>query len=380
MSDRPSLESSPPKTPLTTAQIASRFALIGFCVAIPVLAFGYAGGWLDATRVSADKLVNILQVSGGDHPGFRRNHAKGVCTAGYFEGNGALAPYSTAGVFANGRTPVIGRLAIPGGNPFAPDSSVPIRSMALRFDLPDGQQWRTGMNNVPLFPVATPEAFYALQLATAPDAATGKPDGARVKTFFGSHPEAAPFITWLKGTRPSARFDNDAFYSVNAFVLIDAAGKRHPVRWAMTPDANNANNAAIKDAPKDARDYLEKNLDDRLAQGPVQWHLVFTFAEPGDILNDATVQWPAGRRTVDAGVLTLTGAQPQSDGPCRDINYDPTVLPTGIKVSEDPLLAARSSAYAVSYKRRTGEESTATASSEAVSPDNASAPAHPHAN
>ncbi len=45
----------------------------------------------------------------------------------------------------------------------------------------------------------------------------------------------------------------------------------------------------------------------------------------------------------------------QNDGECRDINYDPTVLPAGIETSGDPLLAARSAAYASSYLRRTGE-------------------------
>jgi catalase len=41
---------------------------------------------------------------------------------------------------------------------------------------------------------------------------------------------------------------------------------------------------------------------------------------------------------------------------CRDVNFDPTVLPDGIAPSDDPLLAARSAAYAVSYQRRTREE------------------------
>ena len=48
-------------------------------------------------------------------------------------------------------------------------------------------------------------------------------------------------------------------------------------------------------------------------------------------------------------------AEAESDGPCRDFNYDPTILPTGIAVSNDPLLAARSSAYARSFDLRTAE-------------------------
>jgi catalase len=46
---------------------------------------------------------------------------------------------------------------------------------------------------------------------------------------------------------------------------------------------------------------------------------------------------------------------PQLSGDCRDINYDPLVLPSGIEGSDDPLLAARSAAYAASYMRRTSE-------------------------
>ena len=48
-------------------------------------------------------------------------------------------------------TPVTGRLAFAGGNADAPDYAVPVRSMALLFQLADGEQWRTGMNAIPFF-------------------------------------------------------------------------------------------------------------------------------------------------------------------------------------------------------------------------------------
>jgi hypothetical protein len=34
----------------------------------------------------------------------------------------------------------------------------PVHSLARDFKLPGGQQWRTGMNNTPVFIVNTPEA------------------------------------------------------------------------------------------------------------------------------------------------------------------------------------------------------------------------------
>jgi catalase len=83
---------------------------------------------------------------------------------------------------------------------------------------------------------------------------------------------------------------------------------------------------------------------------------VLTVAAPGDPTNDATRQWPANRQQIDAGTLILKRSQPQSDGMCRDVNYDPTIVPEGLAPSDDPLLAARSAAYSVSFNRRTREE------------------------
>jgi catalase len=93
-----------------------------------------------------------------------------------------------------------------------------------------------------------------------------------------------------------------------------------------------------------------------LQQGPLRWRLILAVAAPGDPTTDATQAWPDDRLHIDAGTLVIERESSQSDGDCRDINYDPTVLPGGLKVSNDPLLAARSSAYAVSYNRRTHEE------------------------
>jgi catalase len=100
---------------------------------------------------------------------------------------------------------------------------------------------------------------------------------------------------------------------------------------------------------------LAQDLRQRLAQQPLSWHLVVTLAKPGDPSNDATKVWPADREHVDIGTLIVRQAQDDADGPCRDYNYDPTVLPVGIEVSDDPLLPARSSAYAKSFDLRTAE-------------------------
>jgi catalase len=343
-----------PSTPGTppTRHLGS-WALIAAVMAVTVGAFGYVGGWLAPQRLTPDKLVDQFQHNAGTFAGYRRNHAKGVCVTGYFDSNGQAVPYSAAQVFAAGRTPVVGRFALPGSNPYAPDSSVPIRSMALRFTQANGQQWRTGMNSMPVFPVATPQAFFAQLQAQQPDPATGKPDPAKVAAFFAAHPETAAFRAWAKTAKPSASFATESYWSLNAFVFVDAHGKRQPVRWRMVAEADDAGEGAGKAGEAN---YLAADLSQRLARGPLRWHLLVTLANAGDPTNDATKTWPGDRRSIDAGTLVLDATTPQQSGECRDINYDPLVLPAGIEASDDPLLPARSAAYASSYLRRTSEE------------------------
>lgn len=342
---------SPPRAPLSTASLITRLTAIGVVVAVVAGAFAYVNGTLDPQRLRPKTLVNALETNNGVHPGYRRNHAKGVCVAGYFESSAEARAYSTAQVFSESRTPVIGRLALPSGNPYAPDSSVPIRSFALQFSQANGQQWRTGMNSMPVFPVGTPEAFYALLKAGAPDPSTGKPNPASMPAFFASHPETAPFLAWVKTARPSASYATETYNGINAFYLVDAAGQRQAVRWGVVPVSQDTAGAT---APPGS-DFLEKELVQRLAVGPVSWQLQITLANPGDPVDDASKAWSGEHKVLNAGTLVIQSSQPQLEGDCRDINFDPLILPSGIEASSDPLLAARSAAYASSYVRRTAE-------------------------
>jgi catalase len=82
---------------------------------------------------------------------------------------------------------------------------------------------------------------------------------------------------------------------------------------------------------------------------------VVIVANPGDPTAGPSKAWPENRRTVDVGTLTVQQIEPERNGPCREINFDPAVLPSGMGTSDDPFPAARSSAYAKSYDLRTAE-------------------------
>jgi catalase len=337
---------------LTKPASLVRLGGIGVVVLAIAAAFAVTAGWFSPDRLGPDQMIDRFEAVNGEHPGFRRNHAKGVCLLGAFESNGNAARLSTAPVFAPGRTPVIGRFALAGGMPTMADGPGAVRSMALEFQLADGQQWRTGMNDIPVFPLKDPQAFYE-QLATGkPDPKTGKPDPAAMSTFLSSHPETAKALGLIKAQPFSSGFANATYNSLNAFLLVDASGVKHSVRWSML--AVDAFAPEPAETPSD-KNYLFDALAARVKQAPVQWHLMLTLGQSGDSTSDSTLPWPVDREKVDAGMLTVTALQGEDGGACRDVNFDPLVLPSGIVGSDDPLLSARSGAYSESFTRREGE-------------------------
>lgn len=338
-----------------------RYAFIVIVIAAVAGAFAWVADWIrwpgSEPALTPARLIDAFEDSMGRHPGFRRNHAKGVCVSGYFDSNGNGAALSRASVFERGRTPVIGRLSAPGGDPARDDADASVRSFALLFSLRNAEQWRTAMNSVPIFQVATPQALYEQLLALRPDARTGRPDPAKLNAFLAKHPETMAFRQWVDTHPPSTTFYNASYFGIDAFRFVDADGHARFVRWSVVPDTPHAPSNERTNPARDP-DFLAHGLDLRLRAGPVAWHLMLTPAAPGDPVDDATRAWPPERELhrVDAGTLVIERAESQIDGACRDINFDPLILPDGIAPSDDPLLAARSAAYAVSFNRRTREE------------------------
>jgi catalase len=328
--------------------------LIGAVVAGTAAAFSYTAGWLTPDRLTPGRIIDALSARGGDPTGHRRNHSKGVCFTGYFQANGAGVRLSKAEVFVAGRYPVVGRFAIAVGDPLAPDVAGRVRSMAIRVTTPDGQEWRSGMNNSPVFVVATPQAFYEQVRAVDIDPATGKADPGAAQKFTATHPETAAFNQWARTAPWTSSFADQAYNGLNAFKFVDPTGARHAVRWSMQPTMAQEP-STVAELAKLGPDFLAHDLMDRLGKGELTWHLVVTEAAPGDPIDDATKAWPDDRVHVDVGSLVVQQAQAEADGPCRDYNYDPLILPSGIEPSGDPLLSARSAAYANSFDRRMAE-------------------------
>ena len=324
--------------------------LIAVVVIVAVAAFIYTAGWLSPARISPAQLVDSLAPPGGPALGLRRNHAKGICFTGTFQSNGDAAALSKAPMFAAGSYAVTGRFNLGTADAKAPDGAVPVRGMGLRVVTPDGSEWRSAMIDAPFFAVATPEAFYALMRALA-----NKNDPNAIKQFIAAHPEFPAFYTWLTTTPQTASYAQERYNSLNSFVFTNAAGQDNVVRWSLVPEAKPQTLTA-DELKQRAPDFLDTDITQRVASTPQRWTMIVTVANPGDPTADPSKAWPDDRRKVTAGTLVVSAIQPEADGPCRDLNFDPTVLPSGMHVSDDPFPAARSAAYSVSFNRRTAED------------------------
>jgi catalase len=343
--------------PLNRGKRLLRLGGIGVVLLCVALGFVYLGGWFSPNALTPARFVNAFERADGVFSGFRRNHAKGVGVSGYFESNGQGARLSKAVVFRTGRVPVIGRFSFGGGDPNVADGPNMVRGLGLLFWLPDGEQWRTAMVNLPVFPFQTPQDFYDNLVASQPDPETGKPDPQKMAAFAASHPATVRAIGIIQSQAPSSGFDNTEFNSLNAFLFIDAAGMSIPVRWSLAPVEPVVAVTAAGTAQTD-KNYMFDALIAAVLQHPLQWHLIITIGKPKDPTNDATIAWPDGREQVDVGTLTLDHVESEETSLARDLNFDPLVLPSGMAPSDDPLLSARSAIYSQSFTRRAGEAKT----------------------
>ncbi|MFM0342162.1 catalase family peroxidase [Paraburkholderia fungorum] len=336
--------------PTSNASTFRSLVLIAVVVVALVAAFAFTAGWLSPGRLTPAKIVNALAPPGGPALGHRRNHAKGICFTGSFESNGAAAALSRAPMFAPGSFPVTGRFNLGTPDPNAPDATVRVRGLSLRIVAPDGSEWRTAMIDLPFFPVATPEAFYGLLKASA-----NKTDPDAMKNFAAAHPEFGNFAAWVGGAPWTGSYAQERYNSLNSFIFTNAAGQDQAVRWSFVPAAQ-PEAVPVDQLKERGADFLNADITQRVHSAPQRWTLVVVVANPGDPTADPSKAWPEDRRKVEAGSLVVNAIEPEVDGPCRDLNFDPTVLPSGMHVSDDPFPAARSAAYSVSFNRRTAED------------------------
>jgi catalase len=317
---------------------------------VAVISFGltWAGIIKAEDRPIEQQLVDAMNKVFGVHPGFRANHAKGIVAKGNFKASAEAAGLSRAALFNGSPIPVTVRFSDSTGIPNVPDGSANANphGMAIKFHLPNGADTDMVINSLKFFPVATGEDFRDLLLALA-ESPPNAPKPTKFEQFAASHPSVpAAFATV---STPDS-FADEEYYSIDAFVFVNATGARQAVRYQMIPE--RVVHLAAADAAKQPPNFLMDELPERLKHGPVTFHLRAQLATAGDSTKDPTIAWPNDRKSVELGVLTIDKVVADSAEAEKKLLFLPGALTEGIEKSDDPLIDIRDGAYALSFSRR----------------------------
>src|SRR5712691_3446921 len=298
---------------------------------------------------SAKDVVDAINDISGSHPGHRAAHAKGIVCAGAFTASPGAKEISRAVHLQGGEVRATVRLSNGGGDPTKPDWVNDGRGLAVKFYLPDGSRTDIVAITLPVFFVRNPDDFLAFTRARKPDPETGQPDLDKVGTFLAEHPEAVPAIQFQLGMESPASRAQLRYHGIHAFRFLAAGGGARYGRYRLEPEAGEAW-LDSEEAKAKSPDYLEDDLRERMAAGPVVFALQVQLAEE----DDPTVQWPEEREIVDLGRLEVTGLDTEREQGDDVLVFDPTRVTDGIECSEDPILNFRPLAYSESVGRRTG--------------------------
>src|ERR1700744_260130 len=244
--------------------VLGSLALIAVVVGGGAGAFAYTAGWLSPGRLTPGNMVTAVAQPSGVALGHRRNHAKGICFTGVFEANGNGSALSHADIFAKGQYPALGRFNLGTVNPTVADATVRVRGMGLQIATPNGETWRTAMIDAPVFPAATPQAFYELLIASA------SKDPNAMKAYAAAHPQLAGFGAWAGSAPWTESYAEDRFNGLNSFIFTDSSGGERAVRWSLLPAAQPVA-VPPDDLSKRGADFLEEDITQRVHGGPQRW-------------------------------------------------------------------------------------------------------------
>ena len=304
-----------------------------------------------APRTVIAQLVETMRALAGSHPGFRPVHAKGLVCAGTFRGTREARGISRALHLQGQAIPTIVRFSNGSGNPDVHDGLANLRALAVKFQLPDGQQADILANSIEGFPARTPEDLLAFLQAQLPDPVTGQPVPDALPRFLDSHPTARAFLARLMQKAVPASYGQASYHGEHAFLFTAADGMRRYGRYHWRPEAGEAY-LSPDEASQRSANFLREELESRVRNGPVAFRLLLQLAAESDPTDDVTALWPADRSLVELGRLEVTAISPTSAADERRLVFDPTNLTDGINLSADPILLVRSTAYSISYDSR----------------------------
>jgi len=302
----------------------------------------------------SQKLLEQFDAIFGLHAGFRPAHAKGFMLSGTFTPSARAASLTRAPHIERAWTPVTVRFSNSTGVPVLPDNdpNADPRGLAIRFHLAEHSHTDIVSHSTDGFPARTGDEFleFLQALASSDLSKPSDPSNPKpIEQFLGSHPAALAFVQTPKPA-PSS-FARETYFGVTAYHFTNSAGETQFGRYRIIPVAGNDHMDAKAAAAK-GPNYLFDELQERVARGPIEFRLLVQLAQAGDVVNDATIHWPADRTLLELGTISLTKAVADNAARQKQIIFDPIPRVDGIAPSADPLLELRAAIYLLSGRRR----------------------------
>jgi catalase len=294
------------------------------------------------------QMVDALNLVFGKQTDNRAVHAKGIVLHGRFFPSAAAANLSSAPHF-HSRVALTVRFSNFAGIPTISDTDALAnpRGLALKFHLPDGSDTDLVTHSFNGFPSPTTDDFrqFLIALGTSgPNAPHPNP----AEQYLGAHPAAKTFLETQKPAPVS--YATVSYFGVNTFKFTNAKGVAHYGRYRIITQQGEQYLTADQ-AKQASPGYLAEEIRQRVARGPLRFHMQIQLAGEGDKLEDPSIAWPDTRETIDVGRIEITSVAADSPKEERQLMFLPAQLPVGIEPA-DPMIAARSAAYPVSYARR----------------------------
>jgi catalase len=305
----------------------------------------------------SQELLKQFDTIFGLHPGFRPAHAKGTFVSGTFVPSSNATSLTRAPHIQRESTQVTARFSNSTGLPLLPDTdpNANPRGLAVRFHLADHVHTDIVSHSTDGFPTRTGEEFLEFLRAVA-SSDPAKLSGSPLEAFLGTHPKALEFVQAPKPV-PSS-FARESYFGVTSMRFTNSDGVSRYGRYRIIPEAGNDYLDAASLLSEGA-DYLFDELTERITREPIKFRILVQLADDNDVVDDATVHWPADRPLFDLGTLTLTTAAQDDDPEIKRIIFDPVPRVDGIEPSADPLHELRAAIYLLSGRRRRSAAQTA---------------------
>ncbi len=331
---------------------------------------------VEAGQVNGDggiaaKLVDALHHPEGS-PDLRPVHALGIGATGSFVASDCAKTFCTAAHFQGATIPVTARFSNGSGSAVRHDGWSDVRGMATRFHLPDGSATDLIMMTLREFFTPDAETFLEFAIAAKPmpfesptawqkirdylslkipvraayPGETIRPDEGAT-AFADTHAYAQLPVFEAAAIGAPVSYARAAYHAVHTFILTAPDGARHRVRFDWLP-AVGMLNTDPEATPVDV--YLDAELRQRIAAGPVRFLLSMAIGEIGDAFDDPTRPWPPHRQRIIMGELTLDAML--DPAATERLSFNPWLLTPGIEPSGDAVLAVRRDAYQISAGRR----------------------------